>query len=301
MYAEIAVHTPMARRLELNAPAEGETIDSGSPLGMTFHYVVPRDLRVAVQPGSLVWVPFGKEQLHGIVLALTETAPQGVTARPVIDLVLPEPVCTTAQLDLARWLSAACLAPLLDCLLLMLPTGLVLKAEPVLMLTDKALRALASDVPAEDAGQLSFAAAGFDEALHPGGFVPQLPGLKAEQYTLITLLREEGQIPERTLARHPQDLSRRSVVDPLIEEGLVARRRRIVDTPVKAKTERKVALIVNQETIDRVLPTLGRRSRTGRCVAMAGGAGSGGSAQRPVRRGGVLHVAGAKSGAPRLG
>ncbi|MCA9871358.1 MAG: hypothetical protein KC487_13405, partial [Anaerolineae bacterium] len=129
-YAEVAVHTPMARRLQTAALplSSGSGPDDPAALGMTFHYSVPADLRGQVQPGSLVWVPFGKEQLHGVTLSLTDTVPQGVTPRPIIDLVLPDPVCTAVQLDLARWLSAACLAPLLDCLLLMLPTGLALKA-----------------------------------------------------------------------------------------------------------------------------------------------------------------------------
>lgn len=263
MYAEVAVHTPMARRLQTLAVAESDSGegDGAAALGMTFHYTVPVDLREQVQPGSLVWVPFGKEQLHGITLALTETVPQGVSPRPIIDLVLPEPVCTAAQLDLARWLSAVCLAPLLDCLLLMLPTGLALKAEPIYELTVQALRALAQERPAAQSPQLAFATEEFTEALHPAGYLPQFPGLKPEQHVLISLLRERGQVPERDLARHELDLSRRSVLDPLIEQGLVVRRRRIADTPIKAKTERQITLLVNQETSDRVLPTLGRSSK----------------------------------------
>ena len=228
---------------------------------MTFHYTVPVDLREQVQPGSLVWVPFGKEQLHGVTLALTDTVPQGVSPRPIIDLVLPEPVCTAAQLDLARWLSAVCLAPLLDCLLLMLPTGLALKAEPIYELTAEALRRLAQERPAAQSPQLAFASEEFTEALHPAGYLPQFPDLKPEQHILISLLREQGEVPERDLTRHELDLSRRSIVDPLIEQGLVARRRRIVDTPIKAKTERQITLLANQEAIDRVLPTLGRSSK----------------------------------------
>ena len=264
MYAEVAVHTPMARRLQTASQPEsdGGDGDAVAALGMTFHYSVPADLRDQVHPGSLVWVPFGKEQLHGVVLVLTDAVPQGVTPRPIIDLVLPEPVCTAAQLDLARWLSAACLAPLLDCLLLMLPTGLALKAEAVYELTPQALRALAQErPPARQSPQLAFATEEFSEALHPAGYFPQFPGLKPEQHAVIGLLREQGYVPERDLARHELDLSRRSVLDPLIEQGLVARRRRIVDTPIKAKTERQITLLVNQETIDRVLPTLGRGSK----------------------------------------
>ena len=269
MYAEVAVHTPMARRLQTVATPE---LNSGSAaLGMTFHYALPADLREQVQPGSLVWVPFGKEQLHGVVVALTDSVPPGVSPRPIIDLVLPEPVCTAAQLELARWLSVVCLAPLLDCLLLMLPTGLALKAEPIFELTAQALRTLAQQRPARQSPQLAFATQEFAEALHPAGYLPQFPDLKPEQHILIGLLRERGQVPERDLARHELDLSRRSVLDPLIEQGLISRRRRIVDTPIKAKTERQVTLLVDQETIDRVLPTLGRSSKQADVLAWLAG------------------------------
>ncbi|MEZ4769167.1 MAG: primosomal protein N' [Caldilineales bacterium] len=269
MYAEVAVHTPMARRLQAvaNPTADAAKDDSPAALGMTFHYTVPADLREWVKPGSLVWVPFGKERLHGVVVALTRNLPQGVSARPIIDLVLPEPVCTAAQLDLARWLSLVCLAPLLDCLLLMLPTGLALKAETVYELTDRALHVLAHDGSTAASPQLAFATEEFAEALHPAGYFPQFPDLKPEQHAVIGLLREQGQSPERELARHELDLSRRSILDPLIEQGLVARRRRIVDAPIKAKTERQIALLVSQETIDRVLPTLGRSSKQAEVLA----------------------------------
>ncbi|MCB0256306.1 MAG: primosomal protein N' [Anaerolineae bacterium] len=274
-YAEVAVHTPMARRLQTAALplSSGSGPDDPAALGMTFHYSVPADLRGQVQPGSLVWVPFGKEQLHGVTLSLTDTVPQGVTPRPIIDLVLPDPVCTAVQLDLARWLSAACLAPLLDCLLLMLPTGLALKAESVYELTRQALRELAQESPPASSPQLAFATEEFTEALHPAGYFPQFPGLKPEQHAVISLLREHGQVREHDLARHELDLSRRSILDPLIEQGLVARRRRIVDSPIKPKTERQVTLLVNQETIERVLPTLGRSSKQADVLAWLAGHG----------------------------
>ncbi|MEI2690278.1 MAG: hypothetical protein V9H69_11440 [Anaerolineae bacterium] len=135
MFAEIAVHTPMARRLL--GGARSETGPDTVALGITFHYRVPTHLAETLRPGHLVWVPFGREELHGVVLALADDAPEGVRTRPLLDLVLPDPVLTPAQLDLARWLSNRTLAPILDCLLLMLPTGLAQKAEPVLGLTDE--------------------------------------------------------------------------------------------------------------------------------------------------------------------
>ena len=61
------------------------------------------------------------------------------------------------------------------------------------------------------------------------------------------------------LARLKGDLSRRSLLDPLIERGLVTRQRRIVEPPLRPKSGKQAALLANQETIDQTLPTLGRR------------------------------------------
>ena len=274
MFAEIAVHTPMARRM----PAGDEAGSEDAPLGVTFHYSVPAHLAETLRPGHLVWVPFGREELHGVVLALGDTAPEGVRTRALLDLVLPEPVLTAAQLDLARWLSSRTLASILDCLLLMLPAGLAQKAEPVLALTGEGRRVLSDDLtltpgpsplrgassPLEGEGsvaQMSFGTADFVEVLHDGPYFDQLPGLKMEQHALLAYLLAHEQTPERVLARLEGDLSRRSVVDPLIERGLVTRQRRIVEPPLKPKTGKQVALAANQETIEQMLPALGRQSK----------------------------------------
>jgi primosomal protein N' (replication factor Y) len=280
MFAEIAVHTPMARRPlggARSAPPGGyaQTGPSGrggasgvgeAALGITFHYRVPAHLAETLRPGHLVWVPFGREELHGVVLALTDDAPEGVRTRPLLALALPDPVLTPAQLDLARWLSNRTLTPVLDCLLLMLPTGLAQKAEPVLELTDEGRGALRGGGEGEEgregaAGQLSFGTADFVEALHEGPYFAQLPGLKGEQHALLAYLLAHEPTPERVLARLEGDLSRRSLVDPLIERGLVTRQRRIIEPPLKPKTGKQVALAANQETIAQTLPTLGRQSK----------------------------------------
>ncbi|HSN77242.1 MAG TPA: primosomal protein N' [Anaerolineae bacterium] len=268
MFTEIAVHTPMARRI----PAGDEAGGDDAPLGVTFHYSVPANLAETLRPGHLVWVPFGREELHGVVLALMDAAPEGVRARTLLDLVLPEPVLTPAQLDLARWLSSRTLASILDCLLLMLPAGLAQKAEPVLALTGEGRRVLEEENGGKEgnreregnweaAEQMSFGAADFVEALHGGPHFAQLPGLKSEQHALLAYLLAHEQAPERVLARLEGDLSRRSLVDPLIERGLVTRQRRIVEPPLKPKTGKQVALMANQETIDQTLPTLGHQSK----------------------------------------
>lgn len=101
-YAEVAVNSPAA----------------GRP---TFSYSVPSGLTVCV--GHAVWVPFGPQTVQGIVVELAPQ-PQVPDTRPILDVIGEEPVLGESQVKLARWISERYLAPLFDCLSLMLPPGL---------------------------------------------------------------------------------------------------------------------------------------------------------------------------------
>ncbi len=309
MFAEVAVHTPMARRVAGGARAEAVGEDFAShrapatdevaadktasasqsatvevsevgddlvSLGLTFHYRVPPHLASRLQPGHLVWAPFGKQQLQGVVLALVENLPAGVEARALDDLALDDPVLTPAQLELARWLSHTYLAPILDCVLLMLPPGLAQKAEPVLALTSQARAALALEPPPPPTNtQLAFDAADFTAAVQPQTYFPQFPDLQPLQHRLLAALQRRDYVPLRIIEHQAPELTRPSVLAPLIERGLVSRQRRIVEPPLRPKTGKQVALLANRETIDRLLPTLGRASKQADALAwLAGCAGA---------------------------
>ncbi|MFQ3536260.1 MAG: primosomal protein N' [Aggregatilineales bacterium] len=101
MYAEVAVYQAKTRR--------------------TFHYAVPDDL--AVRVGDLVQISFRTGLSQGIVLALTEESPVQ-RAKPIQEVILPEPVVTPTQIAFARWLAEHTLSPLANCLWLMLPPGI---------------------------------------------------------------------------------------------------------------------------------------------------------------------------------
>lgn len=96
-----------------------------------FTYEVPPVLEGRLKEGALVIVPFGRRRLYGVVVALASVSPIAET-RPVESLVDPEPVLLPAQIALARWLSREYLAPLHECLALMLPPGVVGYADVVL-------------------------------------------------------------------------------------------------------------------------------------------------------------------------
>jgi primosomal protein N' (replication factor Y) len=100
-YAEVAVNAPF-------------------PARQSFTYRVPDGLDL--RPGHLLYVPFGQRVVQGVVLEMTE-APAYAEARDVLDLAYPEPLLLPHQPALARWLCDYYLAPLFDCVSLMLPPG----------------------------------------------------------------------------------------------------------------------------------------------------------------------------------
>ncbi|NPV55459.1 MAG: hypothetical protein HPY76_02130, partial [Anaerolineae bacterium] len=98
-----------------------------SQVSSMFDYDIPPEM-AAVQPGCLVQVPFGKQQVQGVVFALMDEASVTET-RPLAALLDPQPALTTAQMALARWMEHALLAPLPACLDAMLPPGLSQHAD----------------------------------------------------------------------------------------------------------------------------------------------------------------------------
>ena len=102
-----------------------------------FTYHAPDGLQDHLTVGSLVVVPFGRRRLYGIVVALSDESPVPAT-RPIEALVDPDPVLTPAQIALARWIGQEYLAPLHECLRMMLPPGVVGYADVLITLNPEA-------------------------------------------------------------------------------------------------------------------------------------------------------------------
>ena len=100
-YAEVAVDAPVAH-------------------SRTFSYSIPS--RFYVEPGQLVWVPFGRRVVQGIVVELAAT-PQVEVTRDILQPIEPAPLVSQLRLDLARWLSNYYLCSLFAAISLMLPPG----------------------------------------------------------------------------------------------------------------------------------------------------------------------------------
>jgi primosomal protein N' (replication factor Y) len=136
-FAQIVVNVPIRRsfgreQIAPPNPFEDES-ESAHALGggvarlQTFHYHLPPDLIGTLQPGHLVWVPFGKQEVQGIVVTLDDGTPMPTKA--IKRLARPQPVLTPAQIELAFWMADYYIAPLVETIKLLLPPGLLHKAD----------------------------------------------------------------------------------------------------------------------------------------------------------------------------
>jgi primosomal protein N' (replication factor Y) len=90
-WVEIAVALPFADRLT---------------------YEIPPSLAGLITPGQRVRVPVGKRRLIGVVVALVDEPPAGVTTKPLETLLDPEPVLPAELLALAGFVASYYRAPL---------------------------------------------------------------------------------------------------------------------------------------------------------------------------------------------
>jgi len=95
----------------------------------TFHYHIPVELEETLQPGHLVWVPFGHQEVQGIVVQLSANAP--VETKPITRLARPEPVLTQMQLELAAWISEYYVAAFVEAVKLFIPPGLLTRKDKI--------------------------------------------------------------------------------------------------------------------------------------------------------------------------
>jgi primosomal protein N' (replication factor Y) (superfamily II helicase) len=82
-------------------------------------YSVPDGLDVRI--GQRVLVPLGSRRVTGVVLSAGQPLPPGIGARPVIQVLDPEPVLSPELLTLGMWIAEYYLAPLGEVFRAMLP------------------------------------------------------------------------------------------------------------------------------------------------------------------------------------
>jgi primosomal protein N' (replication factor Y) len=196
MYAELAVYQAPVRR--------------------TFDYVVPAGMSVSV--GQLVEVSFRTGRSQAIVLALSESSAVP-NPKPILDVLLPEPVVTPAQIELARWMAEHTMSSISACLWLTLPPGLARKGDLLFTLVDTTLES---------------------------------------PYEVIRLLRERGPLRAAQIDRALPRSRWREALRPLIEQGVVLCTPVSPTPDARVRTVRTVQLAIPPDQAPEALKELTR-------------------------------------------
>jgi len=200
----------------------------------TFDYVIPDSLAGAVQPGSLVTVPFGSRLVQGIVVELLGE-PAVEETRPIQSLLDPQPVLNPAQMQLAHWLHAETRAPLIECLALMLPPGLSKQADSLYTLLD-----------------------------------PAYQSESAVEMRLVQLLQERGPLRGRQLQRALSRRNWKQAVESMIRSEVLARSAVLAPPSVRPLRVHSARLACSPAAARQVAAGIGRNDSTAyaRRVAM---------------------------------
>lgn len=242
-FAQVVVLLPIDQRVrETQKRQGGETLIDFSPESQVFTYGIPRGMVGHYHPGQVVWVPFGRARQQGVILQLCETAPAGLSLKPLDEPVSAGPVLTAIQLELALWLSRHYLAPLSECVKLILPPGFGARSQ--------VLVEYAEDAPIR-AAELS----------------------PAQQALLLRLRRAPMLLSE--LRQIDRRLAADDVLGALLQDGLVRLRHQVQGRgQPRAQRQRHVRLLLPPDQVEAALADLTRAPRQAEALAwLAGQAG----------------------------
>ena len=97
-------------------------------LNKTFTYLVPQALEKDIKVGMRVRVPFGKQELEGFVMSISNNK-NDMELKEIISLVDSYPVLNNELLDLGKVLQKMTLSSLMSCYQAMLPKALKAKQK----------------------------------------------------------------------------------------------------------------------------------------------------------------------------
>lgn len=188
-----------------------------------YHYHLPPELEDKILPGYLVEVPFGKQNVYGVVYDFIDQ-PSVTETRPVTGLVDPHAVLLPAQLNLARQISEDSLAPLAACLQLMLPPGLAQQADTLYSLQESQATLRLSPL----------------------------------QERVVNLLRQRGPLRGRQIDQSMPRLEWRTKLRPLIASGWISTQSVLPAPSVRPKSVRTAALACPPEHVQEAIGSVGR-------------------------------------------
>jgi len=120
------------------------------PLPDPLTYEVPAAWASQAVPGVRARVMMGKRRLTGMIVAVHRNRPEGMSLRPIVEILDREPVLTTDLLELARFMADYYMAPLGEVIRSMLPSDLPPWGDRKVWLTNAGAMSLPRN-PAETA------------------------------------------------------------------------------------------------------------------------------------------------------
>jgi len=113
----------------VNAPAPILRVALDTPLRRLFDYLQPAEQGRAIEPGMRVRVPFGRQQLIGIVIETAQASDvPAEKLKPIVEVMDSEPVVDASAMALLRWAAEYYHHPLGEALSAALPKSLRLGA-----------------------------------------------------------------------------------------------------------------------------------------------------------------------------
>ena len=98
------------------------------PIDSSFTYLVPKELIGLIQVGMHVLVPFGKRNITGVVLELTDISKFRNT-KPVIRLLDSEPIITEEMIEFCRWISKYYYSPIGEVVFSAVPKSILVESK----------------------------------------------------------------------------------------------------------------------------------------------------------------------------
>jgi primosomal protein N' (replication factor Y) len=207
-----------ARYTGAGMPFAEVCVNAAAPIRQTFTYSIPDHLTVL--PGHVVYVPFGSRTLQGVVMEITDT-PSYAEARDIAGVVDPRPLVTPERIVLARLIGDHYLAPLFDCVALMLPPGS--RERPLTL-------------------------------LEPLATIDELPelGLTEKQQIALTYIIEHGAINPADLSRDAHLTGVPNIVSALLRRGFIRRRYELARPAARPRVVPHLRLLASEsEAIDK--------------------------------------------------
>ena len=199
-------------------------VDAAVGNSRTFSYSVPP--RFTVETGQLVWVPFGRRVLQGLVVDLV-AVPNVPETRDILQPVEPSPLIGPQHLQLGRWISARYRCSLFTAIAPLLPPGF-----------EAHVRSRITAVPGAD--------------------FPHVHLRPASAVALAELLAQKAGLDEADFAKLLGGNSNRKLAR-LVDKGLVRRRLTMPRPRVAPKYE--AFLMLSQSHRDTEAPSLPPRQK----------------------------------------